>query len=188
MNALRVSGFNPKLVNTTLIHELFTQGGPVTNISLVKKPEYHAIVRFQHEESVPYCLALFDGIELFGDPIRLNPLRYNKDTNSFLKYLKNVRSILRDQFATLPPPNLPPKIYPPNVQNRQIFENNNNSRRRKKGPKKSKKSKKIKKQNKSTRQDKTKTSSINKESNRRSKGKRNTASKAKIVKPPNRRK
>lgn len=111
MNALRVSEFNSTLTSVPLLYELFTQGGPIKNINIVKRPEPHAIIRFQHDESVPYCIALFDGIELHGRLLRLNPLRRSRNSHSYLEYLHAVRHKLRDEFSQITPPNLPPKIH-----------------------------------------------------------------------------
>ena len=61
---LYVTEFNPKLMKRHLLQELFSQGGPVKDITMF---DTHACVLFQHEESFPYCLALFNEVELFGD-------------------------------------------------------------------------------------------------------------------------
>lgn len=109
MNSLRISGYNPKLTTSTLLYELFCQGGPIKSISLCKRPDDHAIVRFHHDESVPYCLALFEGIQLHGRLLRMNPLRYNKSTHLYTDYLREVRHKFRDEYAKITPPPLPPK-------------------------------------------------------------------------------
>lgn len=128
MNSLRISGFDPKLTTSNLLYELFCQGGPIKSISLKYKPEPNAFVRFQHDESVPYCLALFDGIELHGRLLRLNPLRYNKNTHSYLDYLKDVRRRLRDEYAKIEPPKLPPKSCP--AEKCQIIKDRRSNRKK----------------------------------------------------------
>lgn len=143
MSALRVSGFNSKLVKMPLLYELFTQGGPVKKVvMMVRGPEPHAIVHFHHEESVPYCLALFNGLQMHGELLRLNPLRYNKNTNSYLNYMNEVRRKLRDEFASITPPELPPKL-PPKIAKNDT--NTQQSERRRKKPKKKRGANKVKK-------------------------------------------
>lgn len=91
-----------------LLKELFSQGGPVTDITLF---DTHAYVLFQHEESVPYCLALFNEVELFGEKLRLNPRSRSENNFCYMKYLSEVRARLRDEYAQMKPPNLPAKRY-----------------------------------------------------------------------------
>lgn len=105
---LYVTGFNPKLTKKHLLKELFSQGGPVKDITMF---DTHAYVLFQHEESVPYCLALFNEVELFGDKLRLNPRYRSDETFSYMKYLAAVRAKMRDEYAQVKPPRLPPKNY-----------------------------------------------------------------------------
>lgn len=105
---LYVTGFNSKNTTKQLLKELFTQGGPVADITMF---DTHAYVRFQHQESVPYCLALFNEVELFGDKLRLNPRHKSDNTFSYMKYLAQVRDKLRDEYMSKEPPKLPAKIY-----------------------------------------------------------------------------
>lgn len=128
MNSLRISGYNPKLTTNTLLYELFCQGGPIKSISFCKRPDDHAIIRFQHDESVPYCLALFEGIELHGRLLRMNPLRYNKNTNLYLDYLKEVRHKFRDEYAQITPPALPAKS-PTNIKPQHVKDRRSNKQR-----------------------------------------------------------
>lgn len=106
---LYVTGFDSKRASKDLLKELFTQGGPVVDITMF---DTHAYVLFQHQESVPYCLALFNNIELHDKKLRLSPKFKTKDTYSYLEYLAKVRDELRDQYMRQTPPQLPPKIYP----------------------------------------------------------------------------
>lgn len=106
---LYVTGFNPKHTTKQLLKELFTQGGPVADITMF---DTHAYVLFQHEVSVPYCLALFNEVELHGEKLRLNPRLKSKETFSYLNHLSKVRTKFRDYYKTMPAPSLPQKIYP----------------------------------------------------------------------------
>lgn len=120
---LYVTGFNPKLMKRHLLKELFTQGGPVTDVTLF---ETHAYVLFQHFESVPYCLALFQDVEIFGDKLRLKPRCHTAgNPYTYLDYLTEVRGKLRDEYSKSKPPSLPAKKYPDDPKRK-----NENTRRR----------------------------------------------------------
>lgn len=155
-----ITGFNPRLINKRILEEIFIQGGPIKDVTLF---ETHAYILFEHEESVPYCLALFNDIELHGQKLRLSPRFKTKETFSYLSYLKMVRDKLMSEYIKLPPPNLPPRIMPqkknvksqktPNKERRiskAVKDNYKfsgiplNSSNKKQSPKKSKKSKKPK--------------------------------------------
>lgn len=112
---LYVTGFNSKLIKKRLLKELFSQGGPVMDVTLF---ETHAYVLFQHVESVPYCLALFNDIEMFGDKLRLKPRSFS-DGNPYthLDYLAEVRVKLREEYSKIEPPKLPAKQYPVEQRN-----------------------------------------------------------------------
>lgn len=104
-----ITGFNPRLINKHLLEEIFIQGGPIKDITLF---ETHAYILFEDEESVPYCLALFNDIELHGQKLRLSPRFKTKETFNYLNYLRVVRDKLMSQYMKLKPPDLPPKIMP----------------------------------------------------------------------------
>lgn len=106
---LYVTGFNPKHTSKQLLEELFTQGGPVRDITLF---DTHAYVLFEHEESVPYCLALLNEVELHGNKLRLNPRVKSANAFCYLKYLSTVRKKLMAEYRKVPPPDLPPKKMP----------------------------------------------------------------------------
>lgn len=110
---LYVTGFDPKYITKHLLEELFTQGGPVRDITLF---DTHAYVLFQHEESVPYCLALFNEVELHGHKLRLNPRIKSGDAFQYLRYLSTVRKRLMAEYRKIPPPDLPPKKMPAQKQ------------------------------------------------------------------------
>lgn len=71
----------------------------------------YAYVLFQHEESVPYCLALFNETEINGQKLRLNPRYKTECAYSYLKYLHTVRDKMRSEYMKIPPPDLPPKRH-----------------------------------------------------------------------------
>lgn len=108
MKTLYVSGFDQRLMTKELLEELFVQGGPVTDVKLL---DNHAYVQFEDMESVSYCLALFNDIEIHGRKLRVNAKKKSKYTSHHLKYLSKVRETLRDQYAKVPPPKLPPKEH-----------------------------------------------------------------------------
>lgn len=103
---LYVTGFNSKLTTKHLLEELFTQGGPIRDVTLF---ETHAYILFHHEESVPYCLALFNEIELHGHKLRISPKVKGKDVYCYMKYLMAVRKKLMSEYMKIPPPDLPQK-------------------------------------------------------------------------------
>lgn len=110
---LYVTGFDPRRATKELLEELFMQGGPVTDVKLF---DSHAYVQFQDPESVSYSLALFSEIELHGQKLRINAKQKSRESLSHLKYLQQVREILREQYKKIPPPKLPPKKMPPNTK------------------------------------------------------------------------
>lgn len=106
---LYVTGFDPRKTTKDLLEELFMQGGPVTDVKLF---DTHAYVQFQDQDSVSYSLALFNDIELHGRKIRISPKSKSRESLSHLKYLMQVREILREQYSKMSPPKLPPKQMP----------------------------------------------------------------------------
>ncbi|XP_042314312.1 splicing regulator RBM11, partial [Sceloporus undulatus] len=62
-------------VQEEILYELFLQAGPVTKVTICKdkdgKPKAFGFVCFKHTESVPYAIALLNGIRLYGRPIKL---------------------------------------------------------------------------------------------------------------------
>lgn len=106
---LYVTGFNSKLTTKSMLHELFLQGGPVVDVTMF---DTHAYILFKDEESVAYCLALFNEVELHGEKLRINPKFRTKNTYCYLNYLAKVRQSLRDANQKIEPPNLPAKVYP----------------------------------------------------------------------------
>lgn len=122
---LYVTGFNSKRTSKRLLEELFTQGAPIVDITMF---DSHAYVLFQHEESVPYCLALFNEIELNGEKLRLNPRCKTNDAFCYLKYLNVVREKIRSEYMKIPPPDLPPKKQVAKQQKRTSINHQSNSR------------------------------------------------------------
>ncbi|XP_033758757.1 RNA-binding protein 7-like [Pecten maximus] len=62
-------------VTEPLLYELFLQAGPLEKVKLALdkdgRTRRYAFVTFKHECSVPYTIELMNGIELFGNNIRL---------------------------------------------------------------------------------------------------------------------
>nr|XP_020641109.1 splicing regulator RBM11 [Pogona vitticeps] len=62
-------------VGEEILYELFLQAGPVTKVTICKdkdgKPKTFGFVCFKHTESVPYAIALLNGIRLYGRPIKV---------------------------------------------------------------------------------------------------------------------
>ncbi|KAM3936424.1 splicing regulator RBM11 [Leptodactylus fuscus] len=62
-------------VKEEILYELFLQAGPLTKVTIAKDKEGNlksfGFVCFKHTESVPYAIALLNGIRLFGRPIKL---------------------------------------------------------------------------------------------------------------------
>ncbi|XP_033926823.1 splicing regulator RBM11 [Melopsittacus undulatus] len=62
-------------VREEILYELFLQAGPLIKVTICKdkegKPKSFGFVCFKHKESVPYAVALLNGIRLYGRPIRV---------------------------------------------------------------------------------------------------------------------
>ncbi|XP_018590258.2 RNA binding motif protein 11 [Scleropages formosus] len=62
-------------VTEEILFELFLQAGPLKKVAIARDKEgqqkSYGFVCFKHRESVPYAIALLDGIWLYGQPIRL---------------------------------------------------------------------------------------------------------------------
>ncbi|XP_006889875.1 PREDICTED: splicing regulator RBM11 [Elephantulus edwardii] len=62
-------------VREEILYELFLQAGPLTKVTICKdregKPKTFGFVCFKHPESVPYSIALLNGIRLYGRPINV---------------------------------------------------------------------------------------------------------------------
>ncbi|KAM4701581.1 splicing regulator RBM11 [Discoglossus pictus] len=62
-------------VKEEILYELFLQAGPLTKVTIAKDKEGNfksfGFVCFKHTESVPYAVALLNGIRLYGRPIKL---------------------------------------------------------------------------------------------------------------------
>ncbi|KAM4795632.1 splicing regulator RBM11 [Rhinophrynus dorsalis] len=62
-------------VKEEILYELFLQAGPVTKVNIAKDKDGNfksfGFVCFKHTESVPYAIALLNGIRLYGRPINI---------------------------------------------------------------------------------------------------------------------
>lgn len=106
---LYVSGYNIKKTTQHMLEELFIQAGPIRSVIMY---ETRAQVCFQDAESIPYCLALFQGLELHGNRLKFQVKYYRKDTNKLIHDLADVRNSFRQYNLKIPPPDLPPKKHP----------------------------------------------------------------------------
>ncbi|XP_030060086.1 splicing regulator RBM11 isoform X2 [Microcaecilia unicolor] len=63
-------------VKEEILYELFLQAGPLIKVSIAKdkegNPKSFGFVCFKHTESVPYAIALLNGIRLYGRPIKID--------------------------------------------------------------------------------------------------------------------
>uniref|UniRef100_A0AC35GEK1 RRM domain-containing protein n=1 Tax=Panagrolaimus sp. PS1159 TaxID=55785 RepID=A0AC35GEK1_9BILA len=60
-------------VTKELLHEIFTQAGPVESVSVINGATIYAFVQFEDEESVLYAIKLMDGLKLYQTPICVRP-------------------------------------------------------------------------------------------------------------------
>lgn len=78
-------------VTEEILYELFLQAGPVDKVFLPKnydgRPRSYAFIKYEHECSAPYAVALFHNTSLFGKKLILNSR--NKDIK-MPKVLKNL--------------------------------------------------------------------------------------------------
>ncbi|KAJ8390626.1 hypothetical protein AAFF_G00102320 [Aldrovandia affinis] len=62
-------------VKEEILFELFLQAGPLKKVTIARDREgrqrSYGFVCYKHQESVPYAIALLNGIRLYGRPIRL---------------------------------------------------------------------------------------------------------------------
>ncbi|NXP10653.1 RBM11 regulator, partial [Thinocorus orbignyianus] len=85
-------------VREEILYELFLQAGPLTKVTICKdkegKPKSFGFVCFKHKESVPYAIALLNGIRLYGRPIKVqyrfgssHSSELNSPTHAFENYI-----------------------------------------------------------------------------------------------------
>ncbi|XP_042644743.1 splicing regulator RBM11 isoform X2 [Tyto alba] len=85
-------------VREEILYELFLQAGPLTKVTICKdkegKPKSFGFVCFKHKESVPYAIALLNGIRLYGRPIKVqyrfgssHSSELNSPTHGFENYI-----------------------------------------------------------------------------------------------------
>lgn len=94
----------------------------MTSVNVKRTSHQFAFVEFKHEESVPYALALFNGISLFDKPVNIKP----RDNTEMARKLAEAASIARNmhtqeqlaaigQLQHMPRwPLVPPGVPPPN--------------------------------------------------------------------------
>lgn len=83
---LVVKNFDPERTTSSLLKELFIQGGPIRNV--VFKPD-HAFVEFEDVESVGYTRALLEGVELFGRKLVVEPKNRSPEHFKFTKIIQD---------------------------------------------------------------------------------------------------
>ncbi|XP_019380681.1 PREDICTED: splicing regulator RBM11 isoform X1 [Gavialis gangeticus] len=83
-------------VREEILYELFLQAGPLTKVTICKdkegKPKSFGFVCFKHTESVPYAIALLNGIRLYGRPIKVQyrfGSSYSPEVNSPIQGFEN---------------------------------------------------------------------------------------------------
>uniref|UniRef100_A0A914QSK7 RRM domain-containing protein n=1 Tax=Panagrolaimus davidi TaxID=227884 RepID=A0A914QSK7_9BILA len=60
-------------VTKELLHEIFTQAGPVESVSVINGVTTYAFVQFEDEDSVLFAIKLMDGLKLYDTPICVRP-------------------------------------------------------------------------------------------------------------------
>uniref|UniRef100_A0A8D0B5A7 Splicing regulator RBM11 n=1 Tax=Salvator merianae TaxID=96440 RepID=A0A8D0B5A7_SALMN len=95
-------------VREEILYELFLQAGPVTKVTVCKdkdgKPKTFGFVCFKHTESVPYAIALLNGIRLYGRPIKVQ-YRFG---SSYCPELSNYCQNIEHDIHSLPYRNAEP--------------------------------------------------------------------------------
>ncbi|CAL1282483.1 unnamed protein product [Larinioides sclopetarius] len=63
-------------VTEDILYELFLQAGPLESVKIPKEKDgrqrNYGFITFKHAVSVPYSIALMDGLSLFGKSLHLN--------------------------------------------------------------------------------------------------------------------
>ncbi|XP_061483914.1 splicing regulator RBM11 isoform X2 [Rhineura floridana] len=84
-------------VQEEILYELFLQAGPVTKVTICKdkdgKPKTFGFVCFKHTESVPYAIALLNGIRLYGRPIKV---QYRFGSSHFVELSSHCQNVEHD--------------------------------------------------------------------------------------------
>jgi len=86
-------------VTEDVLYELFLQAGPLESVTIPKdkdgKPRRFAFITFKHAVSVPYTMALMNGISLFGKTLQLdNRTGAESEHNPFLEKLNHYQNSL----------------------------------------------------------------------------------------------
>ncbi|XP_073473150.1 splicing regulator RBM11 [Aquarana catesbeiana] len=90
-------------VKEEILYELFLQAGPLRRVTVITDKEGNSksfgFVCFQHTESVPYAIALLNGIRLYGRPIKLQ----YRTGSSLSSESDSVFQGPENSFARIPP-------------------------------------------------------------------------------------
>lgn len=121
--------------NYEMINCDFFQAGPLTKVTICKdkegKPKSFGFVCFKHRESVPYAIALLNGIRLYGRPIKVryrfgssHSSELNSPTHGFENYIDSYSPSYRYQEPYGNPP-FPVTPFPMNnclPQEQSVFQ------------------------------------------------------------------
>uniref|UniRef100_A0A8B9QFJ1 Splicing regulator RBM11 n=1 Tax=Apteryx owenii TaxID=8824 RepID=A0A8B9QFJ1_APTOW len=92
-------------VREEILYELFLQAGPLIKVTICKdkegKPKSFGFVCFKHTESVPYAIALLNGIRLYGRPIKVQ-YRLGRFTDACTNF--HIPSIVAERAGNVPTP------------------------------------------------------------------------------------
>lgn len=109
-------------VTEDLLYELFLQAGPLENVTIPKdkdgRQRNFAFIAFKHPVSVPYSIALMNGISLFGRPLCLNARSGSNEPNPYLEQLQ--------QYAFAASQRSMPNTYGHYQQNDNRYQQNDN--------------------------------------------------------------
>jgi len=85
-------------VTDEILYELMVQAGPLDYVSRPKERPY-AFVVFEHEESVPYAIALFRGVRLFDRALDMRPRDGTEQARKINAYMEEVQQSRRQAIT-----------------------------------------------------------------------------------------
>ncbi|XP_054036901.1 splicing regulator RBM11 isoform X2 [Rissa tridactyla] len=115
-------------VREEILYELFLQAGPLTKVTICKdkegKPKSFGFVCFKHKESVPYAIALLNGIRLYGRPIKVQyrfGSSYSSELNSPTHGFENCIDLYSPSYRYQEPYGNPPCPVTPFPMNNSLL-------------------------------------------------------------------